>query len=405
MASENQHVVLAMPSPSTLRAPAVWITARSWALAVAERFGDARVVTPDGSWAPSQLTELIDSMLSGTAGVPRRRSRLVTEVRTFAKDIRISARHAYGSRRTDGIRDPSQPFVWQHHDFFFTLGSRLARAADLPLVQFVDAPHVWEARRWGVSRSMWGRVLERAGEVPQLKEADLVVCVSEGVAEAVQEIVGRTTRVVVTPCTADPLFFSDSTEREAVRQRLGFADSDVIVGWTGSFRRFHAVEQLINAFAQIDELGHGVELVLIGDGPDRQRLEELASRSPASDAITFTGQIPYSQMRDHVAALDVAVLTAREDAEFHYSPLKLREYRASGRAIIAPHVGQVAATLTDGGDALLYPAGDINLLSAHIQSLASDAALRARLGAASRADELARGGTQTQVDLVLAELR
>ena len=405
MALEKQHVTLAMPSPHTLRAPAVWITARSWALALAERFGEACVCSPDGDWEVDQLSGLIDSMLLGTSTIAPRRSRASLEARTFAKDLRLAARHLRGSQRVlEPLPRSTPPFVWQHHDPYFTLGSRLARSVEAPLVQFVDAPHVWEARRWGVRRPGWGRLLERTGEIPQLRRADLVVCVSEGVADAIVSLTGRAEGVIVSPCTADPTFFSDTTQRTAVREQLGLENHHVAVGWSGSFRRFHAVDQLIDAFGKVSAGDPNIRLILIGDGPDRERLEVRAASSPASEAITFSGQVPYSRMRDFVAAMDIAILTAREATTFHYSPLKLREYRASGRAIIAPAVGQITEALSHGEDGFLYEPGAIDDLASHISTLVADAALRERLGAASRAGEIARGGALAQVDSVVQEL-
>lgn len=400
-------VNLAMPSPQILRAPAVWITARSWTLAAVERFGDARVVTPVGTWGSIELGQLIDSMLEHKPSPARQRSRANIEARTLVKDVRGAARQIRGSRRASrqaSAPTPGGPFVWQHHDPFFSLGTRLARGAGLPLVQFVDAPHVWEARRWGVRRPGWGPLLERTGEVRQLRQADLIVCVSDDVANAVADLCGPRVRVLVAPCTADPSFFELRTERAAIRRQLGYADSDVVVGWSGSFRRFHAVEHLTDAFVAAYVRDPALRLLLVGDGPDRPDLEARAAASPAREAITFVGQIPYSRMRDHVAAMDIAVLTARDPASFHYSPLKLREYRASGRAIVAPAVGQIADTLTDGDDALLYQTGRVDELAAHLATLAADAECRARLGTASRDDEIARGGALAQIDLVSREL-
>ena len=406
MAEDQRHVTLAMPSPRTLRAPAVWITARSWALAASARFGDARVATPDGDQAVDELGVLIDSMLAQAAPTPVRRRPISLEARTLAKDVRLASRHIRGSRRATGNRALlSQPFVWQHHDPYFTLGNRLARRAEIPLVQFVDAPHVWEARRWGVRRPVWGRLLERTGEVPQLRRADLIVCVSEDVAEAVEAVSGRTEDVIVAPCTADASFFSTSTDRQAVRERLGLDEGVVLVGWSGSFRRFHAVDQLIDAFGKVSDREPTLRLLLVGDGPDRRRLEELAAASPAADVITFTGQVPYSQMRDYVAAMDIAILTAGDRSAFHYSPLKLREYRAVGRAIVAPAVGQITDALSDGVDGLLYEPGATDDLAAHISALAADSELRSRLGAASREGEVARGRALAQIDSVVSELQ
>jgi glycosyltransferase involved in cell wall biosynthesis len=401
----TRGVPLVMPAPRTLRAAAVWITTRSWALAAEQRTGHGQVVTPEATWEADELGPLIDGMLTTPPSQPRRRPQAAITLRTFAKDVLLASRHIRGSRRSDVSGSPEPVFVWQHHDPFLTLGNRMARSAEVPLVQFVDAPHVWEARRWGVRRPVWGRPYERLGEVPQLRAADVIVCVSEDVAAAVDALTGGVPECIVAPCTADASFFSTSTDRDGVRTRLGFLPSDLVVGWSGSFRRFHALDHLIDAFGSLAAGRPDLHLLLVGDGPDRARLEERAAGIAGSERVSFTGQVPYSKMRDHVAAMDIATLTAPDGDAFHYSPLKLREYRAAGRAVVAPAAGQVVDAISDGADGLLYEPGDVSALADHIEVLANDGGLRRRFGEAARDGEVARGGAAAQVDVVLDYLR
>ena len=109
----------------------------------------------------------------------------------------------------------------------------------------------------------------------------------------------------------------------ALRHRLGL-DGRFVVGWVGSFRRFHAIEQAIDAMVGID----GATLLLVGDGPERPRIETLA-RAQNVTAV-FTGTVPHDELPLHLAAMDAALVVAGPDAPFHYSPLKLAEYLAAG---------------------------------------------------------------------------
>ncbi len=394
-----------MPSPLTLRAPAVWITARTWSLAAEACFGASSIRTPDGRYSPNAALGLIDSLLDNTPSQSGRPSRVLAEARTFGKDVRVARLHASGSRLSGAGSEASalEPaLVWQHHDPFFRLGERLARSHDAPLLQFVDAPHVWEGRRWGVRRPGWASLLQQLGEAIPLRQADAIACVSEEVADAVYRIAKPRCPIAVTPCTPDRTFFNVGTERERWRRSLDLTPEDVAIGWAGSFRRFHAVEDLIHAFELSAEALPQARLVLFGNGSDRRRLEAIASASRHAERIHFAGQIAYSQMPDAVSALDIAVLTARSSQDFHYSPLKLREYRAAGRAIIAPYAGQVASTVVDGEDGLLYEPGDVSSLTHAIQRIATDQELQRRLGRAAAAAESRTGGASAQLRHVLS---
>ena len=93
---------------------------------------------------------------------------------------------ACAARRSYVLPPDFQPsFVWQHHDLFHRWGLDAAHRLGVPSVLFVDAPQVWEAKKWGVNRPIWGPWLERLMESPTLSDASLVACVSEDVRDAV----------------------------------------------------------------------------------------------------------------------------------------------------------------------------------------------------------------------------
>jgi glycosyltransferase involved in cell wall biosynthesis len=163
-----------------------------------------------------------------------------------------------------------------------------------------------------------------------------------------------------------------------VRVDLGLGER-FVVGWVGSFRRFHALEQAIAAVAGLE----GATLLLVGDGPERARLEALA-RAAQVDVIC-TGTIAHADMPRYLAAMDVALVVSAPAQEFHYSPLKLGEYLAAGIPVVAPAVEQIVQRLTDGVDALLVAPGDTVQLRDALRLLRNDTALRARLGEAARA--------------------
>jgi glycosyltransferase involved in cell wall biosynthesis len=179
--------------------------------------------------------------------------------------------------------------------------------------------------------------------------------------------------------------------------RLGLEDR-FVVGWVGSFRRFHAVEQAVQAVGAVE----GATLLLVGDGPERPRIERLAR--DCGVPTVCTGTVSHDDLPDHLAAMDAALLLAPVGAAFHYSPLKLAEYLAAGVPVVAPAVGQLVERLTDGHDALLVPAHDVAAISDRLCRLRDEPELGARLGAAGRATAEATWSWDHQVARVLGAL-
>jgi glycosyltransferase involved in cell wall biosynthesis len=90
-------------------------------------------------------------------------------------------------------------------------------------------------------------------------------------------------------------------------------------------------------------------------------------------------------MPAYLAAMDITVAPYPALDEFYFSPLKLFEYMAAGRAVVASRVGQVVDLLVDGETGLLFDPGEEGGLVDRIQRLRQDATLRRELGrAASR---------------------
>jgi glycosyltransferase involved in cell wall biosynthesis len=291
----------------------------------------------------------------------------------------------------DGI---APAFVWSHHELFQTTGVSLARRLSVPLVQFVDAPQVWEARRWGVRRLGWGGVLERVGERPQLRAADVVACVSDEVAAVVVEMGVPRQQIVVTPVGVDLQRFGPHASRQNMRRRLGLQNRFVI-GWVGSFRPFHSLHLALEATKRLQESVPEAALLLVGDGQERRRTQALADEMRVH--AVFTGTIPYEQVAGHVAAMDVAVILGAGGQAFHYSPLKLREYMASARPVVAMRAGEVGRILRDGVDGLLVQPGDASALARAIRLLYDRPDLRHRIGAAARERAVAEWSWDAQL--------
>ncbi len=81
-------------------------------------------------------------------------------------------------------------------------------------------------------------------------------------------------------------------------------------------------------------------------------------------------------MPAHLAAMDIAVAPYDVPPDFYFSPLKLFEYMAASRPVVAAAIGQIEDCLHDGVTGLLYPPGDVMALAQRIATLVDDPARR-----------------------------
>lgn len=363
---------------------ASWITIAGWAGAARARYGRAWMVTSDGVLTPDEALARATAPTRVASEVAGWRRHVPEVVRTAVNDTRRPAANRAFRARLDAApwAGSEVRFVMQLHGLWCDAGLRLARALGCPSVLVVDAVIVEEARSWGTHRPGWGHLATRFGEVPALRAADLVVCVSEEVVESVVRCSGRRRGVVAVPNGVDTERFAPGPPDPARRSALGL-DGRFVVGWAGSFRRFHGLETLVDAAAILARDVPDVTLLLLGDGFQRAAVEARARAQGVT--LALPGTVGYADVPGHLRCMDVAVVLSDPARSFHYSPVKLREYQACGLPVVAAAAGEMARDLTPDVDARLVAPGDPAALAAALRALHDDPPAARALGASGRA--------------------
>ncbi|MGH7162689.1 MAG: glycosyltransferase, partial [Planctomycetota bacterium] len=186
-------------------------------------------------------------------------------------------------------------------------------------------------------------------------------------------------RLVLTPNAVDAEEFAIPPDGREARARLEIPADAAVVGFVGGFYPWHGLDLLVEALRPL--AGPGLFVLLVGDGPERARLEALAG----SPAYRFSGAVPRGELRGVLGAMDVAVIP---DSNDYGSPMKMFEYLAAGKIGVFPRLGPVTDIVRDGEHALLFDRGDVSSLRAALRrALEGGAALRG-MAAAGRAKVL-----------------
>lgn len=272
------------------------------------------------------------------------------------------------------LRQFRPDFVYKRHGRNDVGALLAARAAGVPLVLEVNC--LFTGPQYEDFEPLRLRRFTSALEKRALRMAQAVLSVSTPLARQIAALAG--VEALVVPNGADPWRFDPSQAAPgAVRARYGFGDA-VVLGWAGVIREWHGLDLLLDALAELP----GLRLLIVGDGPARSAFEAGARRRGVLDRLTVTGRIPFEEMRDHIAAMDIAVVAA--DRTGVASPMKLLEYMAMGRPVVAPDIENLRDVLTDGANGLLFADGDRASLAQALRTLVTDAGLRQRLGDAAR---------------------
>lgn len=345
----------------------MWISAAGWAAAAKKEFGEAVIITSDRIAEPSEVLNYPLSKKNDSCRQKHFSSFLPVVLRTFISDL-IIWKNNQNWKIVDQLdySNDEVAFVWEKHDLFPGPGRRLAKKLNVPFISYVHAPVVWEASKWGVKRSGWGYFLGR-NEAQSLKKADFVAVVSEEVKQKLIEMGVTPERIFVSPMAVDPDQFAvNKIETEELQSKLKVKEKFVI-GWIGSFRSFHGLEHVIKAFHNISRRFPECVLLLVGDGSDREKTEDLVREYDLKEKVIFTGRKPFTDIPSYISVFDMAIVSAKSAKGFHYSPLKLREYLAAGKAVLAPDAGEIPHIFQNEVHLKLFQAGEVKSLEEGIE--------------------------------------
>lgn len=223
---------------------------------------------------------------------------------------------------------------------------------------------------------------KRAQAKAVLEDAALVVANSAYTAHLAETAGAKKDKImIVRPCPGFPTYLTVPPSRlETVRQyyALGGGFRLLSVGRLVARKGFAGA---IEALALLRERGRDVSLAIVGDGPERGRLEDLAKAKGVADRVTFTGKVPDEDLPALYALCDAFVMAPRSvGADVEGFGIVYLEANLMAKPVIGSRAGGVPDAVVDGKTGLLVDPGDPEAIAKAVVSLMDDPALWERLG-------------------------
>jgi glycosyltransferase involved in cell wall biosynthesis len=184
-----------------------------------------------------------------------------------------------------------------------------------------------------------------------------------------------------------------------VRRRHGIRAEKFIVGWFGRMTAVKRTDDLLTMLAGVRERGVDALLVLVGDGDDRERLEQRAHDLGLARSCLFLGY--QEDVAPWYAICDAVVLTSASEG----TPVTIIEALAAGRPVVATRVGGVPDVVDEGETGFLVRPHDTHALAERLEILARDPERRRAMGQLGRERTLQRYAVERLVDDVDALYR
>ncbi len=311
-------------------------------------------------------------------------------IRRVQREVRFPYLALFDSYRLyDGCKHNLKNTHVIHERFnLLALGGALAsRRLGIPLVLEVNADLLVQRRFKGKPEK--GLRLKFAQWATRycFDTATKIICISGQLKDHLHKRWGvPNEKLAVLPCAADVAAFDGDFDSTKIKVELGLTDEPVVV-WIGGFYEWHDLSLLIDSFASVLHDVPKARLLLIGDGPNRLMVEKMIEESDLSQAVILTGSVPHRKIPELLSVADVAVVPSVSVGAGEGgtgTPLKLFEYMAAGKPIVATDLPTAREVIQDGQTGCLVEPENVNAFSASLLRLLVDNAERSRLGQNAR---------------------
>ncbi len=256
----------------------------------------------------------------------------------------------------------------------------LARLFRIPEVKEVNGITGAELAIAGVLGPIARRIANKI-ESFSLPRADKIIVVTSNLKEVLQRDYGvPAEKIVVIPNGTNTDLFEPMDTIES-REKLGLNHRSNYVCFVGAFHAWQGLETYLKSVPLVLKQCPDTRFILVGDGPMKQELVSLTERLGIANRVLFTGMVSHQDIPFYINASDVCVVP-KEGLNYGFSPLKLYEYLACGRPVIATRAGGLEI-IEDNGGMLVEPKNPA-AFSAAIIKLLKDEALRKQMGEKGR---------------------
>ncbi len=234
-------------------------------------------------------------------------------------------------------------------------GVALARALGCPLIIRTHGSdvNVYAAGRLPAAQLRWAT-----------QHAAFVICVSHALKRSLVELGVEPDKVAVIPTGVDTERFAPRA-RDGARRQLGLAGDRRILLFVGNLLRAKGLHELVEAFSALAARRPELDLVLVGQGPERAWLDAQAARLGLAHRIRAVGAVDHEAVATWLNAADLFCLPSHREG----LPNGVVEALACGLPVVATDVGGIPEALTPDNGILVRPHSGSELASALQQAL------------------------------------
>lgn len=292
------------------------------------------------------------------------------------------------------LGDHAYDLLFERYSFLCLAGALAAKHSSTPF--FVEVNYTFDTPIFR-NRTRLFRRLDSLIEAAVFRRADAIFVVSTYLKQLLVARGYPANRIVVLPNAADPALFQPITDHLTLKSQLGLVDKR-IVGFVGSFFPWHGLNLLLDTYESVREAVPNVVYLLAGDGPTYNETRQTIKSRRLDKSIILLGRIPHNLVATYIGLFDVAVMPQSNN---YGSPMKILEYMAMGKTVVAPRLGPIQDVIQDDYNGLLFDPDNRHQFVKRILDALRDEHLRSRIGKEARTTVLERHNWSRNAEKIL----
>lgn len=292
------------------------------------------------------------------------------------KDFMLLRHDARAGRQLEAaVRAERPDLIYERSEYLQDSAVSVVKRHNIKYFIEVNAPFVQEMKQME-GFSIW-LPLGHYREKRKYRAADRIFTVSNVLKDFLCRRYGiEASKILVSPNRINLQAFSGTKHPVTIP---GFAanDTETLIGFVGSILPHHNVELLIRAMEIVSGRGKKARLLIVGGGSLLEDLRTLCRNKGLDNLIHFTGKVPHNAVPGLINTMDICVMPG---SNWYGSPIKIFEYAALGKAIVAPDNGPLRDVMEHEKDGLLVKEDAESIAGALIRLIDSES-LRKELGA------------------------
>lgn len=242
-----------------------------------------------------------------------------------------------------GLAKKNPPDIIYERNFSCKIGVLLSKILGIPLIVEINGLMDEEAQMQGKKNNWLRRSAGKTMRRLLFRQANRIVAVTQGIKDNLVKSYNINHKAIEVISNGANINLFKPMDQEIVKAELGLVQQYKYVCFVGNLAPWQGVEYLIEAASLVIEKAPETRFLIVGDGMMYESLQNLVKEYHLENHFYFTGRIPYDVVPKYINASDICI-SPKKIIKSGYSPLKLYEYMACGKPVIA--------TRTDGFEIL-----------------------------------------------------